>query len=83
MDSFIKHSPELVLIDRNMPGVDGVECIREFLKKDPHAKIIIISGYENSGVDGIDEDVKKMIKGYLVKPCGAIELSHMIARALG
>jgi signal transduction histidine kinase/CheY-like chemotaxis protein len=83
MESFIKHSPELVLIDRNMPGLDGVECIREFLKKDPDAKIIIISGYENSGVDGIDDDVKKMIKGYLVKPCGAIELSHMIAGALG
>jgi signal transduction histidine kinase/ActR/RegA family two-component response regulator len=83
MDSFIKHSPELVLIDRNMPGLDGIACIREFMKTDPNAKIIIISGYENSGVDGIDEDVKKMIKGYLVKPCGAVELSQMIARALG
>jgi signal transduction histidine kinase/ActR/RegA family two-component response regulator len=82
MDSFVKHSPELVLIDRNMPGLDGVECIRKFMNADPKAKIIIISGYENSGVDGVDEDVKKMIRGYLVKPCGAVELSHMIAQAL-
>jgi signal transduction histidine kinase len=82
MESFIKYSPELVLIDRNMPGLDGVACIREFMGKDPKAKIIIISGYEHSGADGIDEDVKKMIKGYLVKPCGAVELSHMIAEVL-
>jgi len=82
MDSFLKYSPDLVLIDRNMPGLDGVACIREFMNTDPNAKIIIISGYENSGVDGIDEDVKKMIKGYLVKPCGAVELSRMISDAL-
>lgn len=82
MDSFLKHSPDLVLIDRNMPGLDGVACIREFLNADPDAKIIIISGFENTGADVIDEDVKKMIKGYLVKPCGAVELSRMISEVL-
>lgn len=82
MDSFLKHSPDLVLIDRNMPGLDGVACIREFVNADPDAKVVIISGYENSGHDGIDEDVKKMIKGYLVKPCGAAELSRMISQVL-
>ena len=82
MDSFLKHSPDLVLIDRNMPGLDGVACIREFMNADPAAKVIIISGYENTGDDGIDDDVKKMIKGYLVKPCGAAELSRMISQVL-
>jgi len=83
MDSFLKNSPDLVLIDRNMPGLDGVACIREFMKADPGAKVVIISGFENTGVDGLDEDVKKMIKGYLVKPCGAAELSRMISQVLG
>ncbi|MBN1627913.1 MAG: response regulator [Deltaproteobacteria bacterium] len=83
MDSFLKYSPDLVLIDRNMPGLDGVACIREFMNADPDAKIVIISGYENSGHDGIEEDVKGMIKGYLVKPCGAAELSRMISQVLG
>jgi signal transduction histidine kinase/ActR/RegA family two-component response regulator len=83
MDSFLKHSPDLVLIDRNMPGLDGVACIREFMKADPDARVVIISGFENTGADGIDEDVKKMIKGYLVKPCGAAELSRMISQVLG
>jgi signal transduction histidine kinase/ActR/RegA family two-component response regulator len=83
MDSFLKHTPDLVLIDRNMPGLDGVACIREFMKADPDARVVIISGFENTGADGIDEDVKKMIKGYLVKPCGAAELSRMISQVLG
>jgi signal transduction histidine kinase/CheY-like chemotaxis protein len=82
MDSFHKHAPDLILIDRNMPGLDGISCIREIRNADPNARIIIISGYENSGADGIDEDVKGMIKGYLLKPCGAVELSRMISSAL-
>lgn len=82
MNGFLEHSPDLVLIDRNMPGMDGIACIREFLKVDPHAKIVILSGYEDSGADVLEEDVKKMIKGYLVKPCGAVELSRMISQVL-
>jgi signal transduction histidine kinase/CheY-like chemotaxis protein len=82
MDSFLKHTPDLVLIDRNMPGLDGVACIREFIKADPNARVVIISGFENTGADVLDEDVKKMIKGYLVKPCGAAELSRMIYQVL-
>ena len=83
LGSFLKHTPDLVLIDRNMPGLDGVACIREFIKADPNARVVIISGFENTGADGLDEDVKKMIKGYLVKPCGAAELSRMISQVLG
>jgi len=82
LDSFVEFSPDLVLIDRNMPGLDGISCIREFKKIDPNARIVIISGFESSGPYGIDEDVKAMINGYLVKPCGAVEISRMIAGVL-
>ena len=75
-------SPDIVLMDRSMPDLDGVACISEIMKEDKNAKIIIVSGYEESGPDGIEEAVKGKIKGYLTKPCGIEELSVTLSEAL-
>ncbi len=74
--------PDVVLMDRNMPEMDGISCIREIMKLDPDAKIIIVSGYESSGPNGIGEDVKHMIRGYLTKPCGMNKLSRTLSEVL-
>ena len=81
--NYQKLEPDLVLIDRNMPGLDGPTCIKRLVEIDPSVKVVIISGYDISGPDGIDDDIKKMIKGYLTKPCGMTELSTAISQALG
>ena len=74
--------PDVVLMDRGMPKMDGVMCARKIAEKDPDAKIIMVSGYEESGPSGIDEGTKNLIKGYITKPCGMGELSQAISRAL-
>jgi PAS domain S-box-containing protein len=74
--------PDVVLMDRGMPSMDGVTCAKKIIEKDPEARIIIVSGYEDRGPDGISTDVRKLIKGYITKPCSAAELSRMISRAL-
>jgi PAS domain S-box-containing protein len=75
-------SPDLVLMDRMMPDIDGIEGVKRIIEMDPAAKIIIISGYNQTGPYEIDEDVRRMIKGYLVKPCNMEELSRNISQAL-
>lgn len=75
-------APDVVLMDRSMPELDGITCIKEIRKIDPEAKIVIVSGYEQLGPNGIDEDIKAMIKGYLTKPCGVEELSLMLSQVL-
>jgi len=75
-------SPELVLIDRSMPDMDGTTWINEVKRTDPHAKIIVLSGYEMSGPDGMDASARDLIKGYITKPCGIQELSKAIFEAL-
>ena len=77
-----KWAPELVLIDRIMPEMDGIQCIESIIKLDPEARIIIISGYESEGPNGISDSIKEVIKGYLTKPCNATQLSNMIIEAL-
>jgi two-component system chemotaxis response regulator CheY len=80
--NYLKWLPDVVLMDRNMPEMDGVTCIKEIMKANPEAKILIVSGYENTGSDGIDEDVKKLIKGYITKPCGREELGRTLSQVL-
>lgn len=82
LKNYNKWAPDVVLMDRSMPEIDGITCIREIIKNDLKARIIIISGYNESGLDGIDEDIKSLIKGYLTKPCGMEELGLVLSQAL-
>jgi DNA-binding NarL/FixJ family response regulator len=70
------------LMDRNMPEMNGSRCAKELIKMDPDAKIIMVSGYDGSGPDGIDKDIRRLIKGYLTKPFNLEALSAAIDEAL-
>jgi PAS domain S-box-containing protein len=72
--------PQVVLMDRNMPEMDGIICTEEIIKSDPEAKIILISGYDEVGINGIDPAVKQMIAGYITKPIDMVELSLILSR---
>jgi signal transduction histidine kinase/ActR/RegA family two-component response regulator len=82
LDSYTKIAPDVVLMDRGMPRMDGVTCARKIIERDPLARIILVSGYEETGPNGIEETAKSLIKGYLTKPCRMEDLSQMIFRAL-
>jgi PAS domain S-box-containing protein len=74
--------PDIVLLDRNMPEMDGPETTKKILDMDPEAKIILISGYEEEGPNGIDAQIKKRIIDYLIKPFDAEELSRVISKVV-
>ena len=38
-------SPDLVLLDIWMPGLDGIETLKEIKKYHPHIQVIIITGH--------------------------------------
>ncbi len=74
--------PDVVLLDRNMPKMNGEACAKKMIAHDPGANILIISGYDQNGPDGIDDATKSIIKDYISKPIEIGELSRVLARLL-
>ncbi|MCD4716631.1 MAG: PAS domain S-box protein [Desulfobacterales bacterium] len=75
--------PDVVLMDRNMAGMDGITCGKKIMENDPNAKILILSGYDPGSSQQVDRQAWKWIKDYLTKPVDMIKLSHVLARVLG
>jgi CheY-like chemotaxis protein len=79
LEKYMQCNPDAVLMDINMPQMDGVACIEEILNHDPAANISIISGYEEEGINGLSKEIRKSIKGYRTKPLGLSDLSELLA----
>ena len=47
LDVFKRESPEIVLLDVRMPGMDGVEVLSRIKEMNRDAEVIIISGHGN------------------------------------
>ncbi|MCD6298554.1 MAG: response regulator [Deltaproteobacteria bacterium] len=74
--------PDVVLLDRNMPEMDGITCAELIMEHEPGAKIVLLSGYDEHGPDGSDDTTRAFIKGYLTKPIDMGELSLLLSRLL-
>ncbi len=74
--------PDAVLMDRNMPEMDGITCAKKILEYDPKASIIMVSGYDEEGPNGIDVKIANAIKAYLTKPVNMAQLTSLMAGLL-
>ena len=82
IEKFQNWQPDLVLLDRSMPDMDGMTGAAKMIDLDPDAKIIIMSGYEADGPSGIDGEEEKLLKGYITKPVDMGKLSRLLADIL-
>lgn len=82
LEQYKKGKPEVVLLDWKMPTMDGAACATRIFENDPAARIVIISGYQETDVDVIDPTLKKNIKDFVTKPCDLKQLSKVIVSAL-
>ena len=71
-----KHKPDVVVMDINMPELNGVDASRQILSELPQTKIIALSMYsDRSYVKGM---LRAGVSGYLLKNCAFEELSKAI-----
>jgi DNA-binding NtrC family response regulator len=71
---------DLVVMDVNMPEMDGIEALTEIKKYDPSIIVLILTAYSNVG-DAV-KVVKEGAYNYLEKPISSDNLVALIKRAL-
>ncbi len=82
LEKYKEFEPEAVLLDINMPVMDGFTFAEKLLSIDADARIVFVSGYEMNGLDGLKDVVKDSIKGYLTKPVDLSTLSGFLEQML-
>ncbi len=70
---------DVVILDQNMPGKDGITVLRELKKKQPHLEVVILTGYGN--VDMALKGFELGIYDYTSKPIQLGDLEAKIRQA--
>jgi two-component system nitrogen regulation response regulator GlnG len=73
-------SPDVMLTDIKMPGMDGMELMRRTREVDPDLPVVMITAYAE--VHGAVESIKAGAHDYLSKPFDNQDVLRVIHRAL-
>lgn len=71
---------DLVLLDEQMPGIRGLEALKELRDIDAALQIVMVTKSEEDGT--LTEALGKDIAGYLVKPVTPRQVYALVARML-
>jgi DNA-binding NarL/FixJ family response regulator len=77
----IQHSAvDLVLLDLNMPKLDGLKCLQEIKKSKPQIKVLVLTNYSQPE---LMEEVKLLkADGFMVKNSTASELRDAVIKVI-
>ncbi len=67
-------SPDIVLMDIKMPGINGIELTRQVMQKYPSCKVIMLTLYD----EYLNQAMEAGAKGYLLKDIKREELAQAI-----
>jgi DNA-binding NarL/FixJ family response regulator len=68
--------PDVVLVDINLPGLNGVECVARLKRMHPKLQMLILTTYEES--DLIFDSLRAGASGYLLKNMRPAEIVQAI-----
>jgi DNA-binding NarL/FixJ family response regulator len=68
--------PDVVLLDLELPGMNGVEAIPALLRSSPETKILVFTAYDTD--ERVFGAVRSGARGYLLKGASAREIAQAI-----
>jgi DNA-binding NarL/FixJ family response regulator len=64
--------PDIVIMDINLPGINGIDCLKQVKDKSPDTQFMMFTVYEND--EKVFEALKAGASGYLLKNTGLVQL---------
>lgn len=80
LDIYQRELPELVLLDVSMPGMNGLQVLRELKREYPHARVIMMTSIAAREV--VVECLKAGAANYLLKDGAAAKCEDLLKRAI-
>jgi DNA-binding NtrC family response regulator len=79
LEKLEKNAVDVVILDVKMPGMDGIEALREIKKAYPLVEVIMLTGHAT--VETAVEGMRLGAFDYLMKPCEIEELLAKVGEA--
>lgn len=77
---YIEDSPDLVLMDIKMPGIDGIEALKRIKQNDEYAQVIMVTAFAD--VNTALQAMKAGAVDYIIKPFNIEEVKVIIDKTL-
>ncbi len=76
MSALPEEQPDVVVMDINLPGMSGIECIRQVKEKSPNTQFMMFTVYEND--EKVLEALQAGATSYLLKKTDSFKILEAI-----
>lgn len=81
LETIDRHEPDVVVMDVQMPGLDGISATRELTARHPHIGVIVLTMSEDD--ETVFSAIRAGARGYLLKGAGQDEIRQAIEVVAG